>query len=126
MAQKVTKLTKLSIKEVLAKITLCKTPDLISLLEKTVSSTELLKLRTFKRSVTCVKCGVKATHFWLERYKKEKHCHLNMYASTKGGEMLMTKDHIIPRSLGGVNELSNMQTMCCWCNNRKGTAIWMT
>ena len=31
----------------------------------------------------------------------------------------MTKDHIIPKSKGGKNELSNYQTMCTYCNNEK-------
>jgi hypothetical protein len=33
----------------------------------------------------------------------------------------MTMDHIIARSLGGLDELLNTQTMCCWHNWMKGT-----
>ena len=32
----------------------------------------------------------------------------------------MTKDHILPKSRGGKNHISNMQTMCCRCNSKKG------
>jgi 5-methylcytosine-specific restriction endonuclease McrA len=36
--------------------------------------------------------------------------------------VLMTQDHIMPRSKGGANRLENLQTMCCVCNNRKGNS----
>jgi 5-methylcytosine-specific restriction endonuclease McrA len=32
----------------------------------------------------------------------------------------MTKDHILAKSKGGVDELANYQTMCSTCNNLKG------
>jgi 5-methylcytosine-specific restriction endonuclease McrA len=38
----------------------------------------------------------------------------------------MTKDHIVPASFGGENVLSNLQTMCEWCNNGKGQNILTT
>lgn len=36
-----------------------------------------------------------------------------------GKEVLMTKDHIIPKSKGGANDISNYQTMCKRCNEAK-------
>jgi 5-methylcytosine-specific restriction endonuclease McrA len=33
----------------------------------------------------------------------------------------MTRDHVIAKSLGGQDFLSNMQTMCRICNNKKGS-----
>lgn len=38
-------------------------------------------------------------------------------------EVLMTKDHIIPKSKGGKNNLSNYQPMCCICNKQKDNNI---
>lgn len=32
-------------------------------------------------------------------------------------------DHIVPWSLGGTNDLDNLQTLCVQCNNIKGTSI---
>lgn len=32
----------------------------------------------------------------------------------------LTVDHIIPKSLGGANDMSNYQPMCFPCNNKKG------
>lgn len=35
----------------------------------------------------------------------------------------MTKDHIIPQSKGGSDDISNYQTMCEPCNEAKGSKI---
>ena len=82
-----------------------------------------LRLRTFRKSgCVCVVCGIKGQVF-----HKEKHgpniptYHLNLYAFDESGEeVLMTKDHILPKSLDGADKLSNMQTMCYHCNQKKG------
>ena len=34
---------------------------------------------------------------------------------------LLTVDHIKPRSLGGTDELDNLQILCRQCNSRKGS-----
>ena len=50
--------------------------------------------------------------------------HFNLYAIGENGNwILMTKDHITPKSRGGRDHLSNLQTMCDQCNNRKGDTI---
>lgn len=36
----------------------------------------------------------------------------------------LTIDHIIPRALGGTNDIDNLQTLCEECNTQKGTSIW--
>lgn len=47
--------------------------------------------------------------------------HFNLYhVGPRGGLVLMTKDHIIPKSKGGQDHINNLQTMCSPCNNRKG------
>jgi hypothetical protein len=43
--------------------------------------------------------------------------HFNLYAADG---TLMTKDHIIPKSKGGIDKVHNMQTMCYPCNKAKG------
>jgi 5-methylcytosine-specific restriction endonuclease McrA len=37
--------------------------------------------------------------------------------------ILMTVDHRIPKSKGGSDDLSNLQTMCHSCNHKKGSKI---
>jgi 5-methylcytosine-specific restriction endonuclease McrA len=50
--------------------------------------------------------------------------HLNLFAKDRGGNMiLMTKDHIYPKSKGGSDGIENMQTMCVRCNQNKADTI---
>lgn len=76
----------------------------------------------FTKGYKCCDCGIEGKYFALERNINEAtRYHLNLYAVDENGkEILMTKDHIIPKSLGGKNHLDNYQTMCCICNNKKG------
>lgn len=80
-------------------------------------STKRLKL--FKTNQSCVVCKIVADHFKLELTPNAKSPHLNMYS----GDILMTKDHIVPVSLGGKDSLDNLQTMCYRCNRSKGNRI---
>ena len=76
----------------------------------------------FKKSTKCVTCGLQATFLAAERddtLATDKY-HLNMYGVVDGEDILFTKDHIIPKSKGGANKLSNYQTMCTRCNSEKG------
>lgn len=82
------------------------------------------RLKLFKRSLRCVGCGIQGEFFAVERDRKGYvlSYHLNLYAMSKnnGGEILLTKDHIRPKSKGGKNWMSNYQTMCKRCNFSKG------
>jgi 5-methylcytosine-specific restriction endonuclease McrA len=86
------------------------------------------RLGAFKKSLVCAGCGRVGSRFYIERHHRrggdEKYgdgWHLNLYTvNPNGSETLMTRDHIIPRSKGGRDRLSNSQTMCHKCNNRKG------
>lgn len=66
--------------------------------------------------IFCVKCNLEATHFKLETSSGNDNPHFNLYSSEG---VLFTKDHIIPRSKGGANNLSNYQVMCTKCNFEK-------
>lgn len=102
------------------------------------------RLAMFRDNPACVRCGLEGLYFAMERSAKQvktqvpgtgrhervwracknttdRQWHLNLYAMREDGtEVLMTKDHIHPRSLGGPNELGNYQTMCQPCNGKKG------
>lgn len=85
------------------------------------------RLGAFKKGLECAGCGRVGSRFYVERHRKrhddEKYgegWHLNLYAvNPNGSETLMTRDHIVPRSKGGRDKLSNCQTMCCRCNHKK-------
>ena len=79
----------------------------------------------FIKGYKCSKCGLEGKFFALEKSSEnEKRYHLNLYGIDKdGNEVLMTKDHIIPRSLGGKNTLDNYQPMCVNCNVKKGNYL---
>ena len=85
-----------------------------------------VRYQTFCKSLKCVKCGVEGTVMRLEysHGSDPTRPHFNLYAITEEGlPLLMTRDHIIPRSLGGSDAISNQQTMCAPCNSAKGSNL---
>jgi 5-methylcytosine-specific restriction endonuclease McrA len=84
--------------------------------------TQSLRLKTFKRSQTCVCCGLQGTKFLLQR-AVEENPHLNLFGEKDGEDILFTMDHFVPQSKGGTNDPSNLQTMCSQCNELKGNSF---
>lgn len=83
-------------------------------------SSERLKL--MKRQPECQCCGLKATHFLLEKIVNQ--IHFNVFAQSPEGDMVMlTMDHINPKAKGGTNKLSNLQTLCKKCNHLKADHV---
>jgi hypothetical protein len=81
------------------------------------------RVKTFLKGLACVTCGIQGTHFVVEESNSGS-LHLNLYARTPdGGEVMMTSDHIVPKSRGGADHLSNRQPMCTNCNHKKGSMI---
>jgi predicted metal-dependent HD superfamily phosphohydrolase/5-methylcytosine-specific restriction endonuclease McrA len=79
-----------------------------------------LRLQTFKKSIKCAHCGCEGSFFAVEGNFEGDSPHFNMYTIKDGEEMLMTKDHIIPKAKGGRDHIDNLQTMCYECNQLKG------
>lgn len=81
---------------------------------------------TFMRSGTvCKECGLEGKYFALEISDRDMSnrgtAHFNLYGiNYLGQEILMTKDHIVPRCEGGKNNIRNYQTLCTLCNSKKG------
>ncbi|ACV50164.1 putative HNH endonuclease [Delftia phage PhiW-14] len=79
-----------------------------------------VRMRTFyEHGVVCEGCGRVGQFFAVERplnSTDHRQWHLNLY-DAEG--MLMTHDHVIPRSKGGKDNTDNTQTMCYECNQRK-------
>jgi len=82
-----------------------------------------LRYKVFKRSCTCVTCGVEGTVFCIDTQgmmRSKGRAHFNLYGIRPSGRVVMlTKDHIVARANGGGNEMANLQTMCQPCNQEK-------
>lgn len=81
--------------------------------------THSLRYMTFyQKGCKCVACGKEGTHFTLDQCSEtDTRRHFNLRAEDG---TLMTRDHILPKSKGGRDHISNMQTMCVDCNKAKG------
>lgn len=83
------------------------------------------RLTTFKKNTSCVCCGIEGSYFKKTQVvgKDRNSYHLNMYAVDGDKEILMTKDHVIPKSKGGTDSLDNYVTACVVCNNIKNSSL---
>lgn len=74
------------------------------------------------RELKCKCCGIEASFAAVESTPSSNGWKsLNFYAyDFEGKEVLMTWDHITPKSKGGSNALGNAQCLCILCNNMKG------
>lgn len=86
------------------------------------------RYKVFKfKGICCVKCGLEGKFFAKEMPSTKKpqliqSWHMNLYAiNEEGKEVLMTKDHIKPKVLGGADHFDNYQPMCQVCNSEKGS-----
>lgn len=99
----------------------CKPIDLTNL-----PNTTLSRLHP-NGKISCACCSRKATHVVEWRYNKQKakHVHANFFSqdSTTGVMTLMTKDHILPKSMGGPGWLINLRAMCQVCNMARANHI---
>ena len=85
--------------------------------------TTSLRYKTFiEKGYKCVCCGRTGAYYALEKShgSNANRAHFNLYSED---DVLMTKDHILPKSMGGANRIENMQTMCTICNCEKGNAV---
>ncbi|MFH1526381.1 MAG: HNH endonuclease [Bacteroidota bacterium] len=76
-----------------------------------------------EKGLICVCCGIVGAKFLLQMHENDKSPHFNLYAEKDGELILMTKDHIIPKSKGGSNHFSNLQPMCSLCNHLKDNSL---
>lgn len=91
-----------------------------------VSKPSAVRLKMFASGqIKCVKCGLVGDHFHIERHKNDKVMpfSVNLYGWRGDKEIMLTWDHILPKSLGGSNDLANAQCMCFSCNSSKGNKL---
>ena len=95
-------------------------------------TTSSLRLKSFlQNGVKCAHpgCPFEGSYFAIEKTPpgrsatSNRKYHLNLWGVDPEDEqpVLMTVDHVIAKALGGLDELQNTQTMCCWHNWRKGS-----
>lgn len=90
-------------------------------------TTQTRHLMFLSGQISCVKCGIKGTHFYIERGARDKVMpfSVNLYGLVASGprmgeEVMLTFDHKLPKSLGGSDAFENAQCMCERCNMGKG------
>lgn len=92
---------------------------------KSVNALSSKRVRCFIRGEgRCVKCGIQGSIWAIERHDTGKSYHINLYGlNEKGKEVMLTRDHIIPKSKGGTEDPLNSQVLCFTCNCEKGNII---
>ncbi len=79
-----------------------------------------------KQPLQCIRCGVKGTIILRHRHANEPETavHHDVFGVNQHNKYVMiTVDHILPKSWGGNNFKSNKQVMCHSCNTGKGMVI---
>lgn len=84
-----------------------------------------LRYQVFSKGLACAHCGIVGKYFYKEKpTENTQSYHFNLYAiNDLGEEVLMTKDHIHPKSKGGKDYIDNLITMCSRCNEMKAHVI---
>jgi len=75
--------------------------------------------------ITCYSCGAEADRWIADKGKKDHNSPpvLNLYGVHNGKIVLFTRDHIIPKSLGGVDDIENLRPACDICNSQRGNTL---
>lgn len=67
--------------------------------------------------------GIIWRDFTMPADSKQLGLHVDLVCEESDGEILMTVDHIFPKSKGGTECIENLQPMCERCNARKGNKV---
>jgi hypothetical protein len=72
-------------------------------------------------TLKCYRCGCRATHWQVEKHRNDyvRPFNLNLYA----GKVMLTWDHIVPKSLGGSDAPVNGRVACEPCNGHRGNEM---
>lgn len=77
----------------------------------------VLKFETIGRK--CIHCEILGT-YWKLGEGADKGLHFDLYGTNDNNEeVMLTLDHIHPKSKGGPNHITNYQCLCFLCNSIK-------
>lgn len=74
---------------------------------------------TIRDKFKCKSCGLKATHAIIMRNVISNQNAICFVGVKDGKYVPFTKDHIVPKMLGGRDNMNNLQAMCLPCNQDK-------
>lgn len=76
-------------------------------------------------TISCYNCGCEADRWIVDKGKNDFQGLpvLNLYGTYLGQLILMNRDHIIPKSLGGTDALENLRPACEVCNSARGNRL---
>ena len=85
----------------------------------------LVKALWKRHNLRCSLCDRTADRWVISTFRNDKHLSLVLVPciSDGGAIDILTKDHIIPLSLGGKNRPTNYRVACCRCNVQRGNNI---
>lgn len=76
--------------------------------------------------IRCHFCGCEADKWVAEKGRRDHQGNpvLNLHAtSVTGASVMMTRDHIIPKSLGGKDTVANLRPACGPCNEQRSNDV---
>lgn len=81
-------------------------------------------METYK-PLKCWECGVEADRFIVKHHRNDRNKPpvLELFAHTGKSLVMMTRDHIIPKSLGGIDDVANLRPGCEKCNGRRKSTM---
>jgi len=81
------------------------------------------RLRVFAyKGVRCIHCGIEGNKLVKHR-QSNGYIHIDIFYWGKNRQMLITRDHLFPKSKGGSDSLDNLYPMCERCNHKKGDRL---
>lgn len=77
------------------------------------------------QEIKCWCCGVVADRWVVTKGPNDfvGYPTMNLYADGPRGIVLMTRDHIIPKSLGGIDDVANLRPGCSLCNEERSNEV---